>query len=68
MRALFVLSALLLAACPPADKEKRTPDAPAACTKVGQSCEFSPGKLGTCVSKDGCTDPGPACFVCQSQH
>jgi hypothetical protein len=59
--------ALGLVACPPADKTKPAPKEEG-CTRVGQSCEFSPGKLGTCVVKDTCTDPPPACFVCQSQH
>ena len=54
---------VLVAGCPPAEKNKAE-----ACTRVGQQCEFSPGKLGTCVTKDGCTDPPPACFTCQSQH
>jgi hypothetical protein len=67
MRLPLVASfALVLTACPPA--EKKDPNPMAACAKVGQSCEFSPGKLGTCVQKDGCTDGSPACFVCQSQH
>jgi hypothetical protein len=59
--------ALATAACPPDDKKAPAGAAnPAVCTKVGQSCEFSPGKLGTCVTKDGCQ--GEGCFVCQSQH
>jgi hypothetical protein len=73
MRALALLvlvSALAatLLACPPDDKKApATTRAPSgACEKVGQSCEFSPGKLGTCVSKDDCG--APPCFVCQSQH
>ena len=49
------------------DSKKGDPAAPSpsACTAFGQSCEFSPGKLGTCVMKDNCTKD---CFVCQSQH
>ncbi len=66
--ALAAVLALACAACPPNEKK----DAPAsgsqgACTKVGQSCEVSPGKLGTCVQRDDCP-AGGACFVCQSQH
>ncbi len=56
--------ALVLAGCP----EKGSPakaDA-AACTKVGQSCEYAPGKLGSCVQQDDCATP--PCLVCQSQH
>jgi hypothetical protein len=68
MRSLVVAFAILLLGCPPADKKEKKETTPTACTKVGQSCEFSPGKLGTCVQKDGCTGDGPACFVCQSQH
>jgi hypothetical protein len=37
-----------------------------ACAEVGQRCEFSPGKLGSCVKLDSCTSGN--CFVCQSQH
>lgn len=38
------------------------------CAKFGDNCEFAPGKLGSCVEKDGCTSGGTECFVCQSQH
>ncbi len=61
-----MLGALLLCACPPADKREVAPARPDGCARMGQSCEVSPGKLGTCVEKTDCT--GPACFVCQSQH
>ena len=56
----------LLLGCPPDDKKNPAPAASTACAKVGQSCEYSPGKLGTCVQKDECTTGN--CFVCQSQH
>lgn len=36
------------------------------CRKFGESCELSPGKLGSCQQKEQCT--GPNCFFCQSQH
>ena len=62
----LVLLAATLLGCPPDDKKGPAPAAPKACEKVGQSCEYSPGKLGTCVQKDDC--PSGACFVCQSQH
>jgi hypothetical protein len=38
---------------------------PAKCTSIGQTCEFSPNKLGSCVLKDNCSQD---CLVCQSQH
>jgi hypothetical protein len=38
----------------------------AACAEVGQRCEVSPGKLGSCVLIDGCRQDN--CYVCQSQH
>lgn len=60
--ALFVLPG-----CPPESRREPKGSEPAACTKVGQTCEFSPGKLGTCVQKDDCA-PGQSCFTCQSQH
>ena len=36
------------------------------CKKFGDSCEFSPGKLGSCMERENCT--GPHCLFCQSQH
>jgi len=52
-------------ACP-----QQTSDAPAdtraPCQEVGQRCEVSPGKLGSCVVRDNCRETN--CFVCQSQH
>lgn len=78
---LAALLGLVLVACPPAEKADGADAAvkvnkagspgttlPAPCTKFGQTCEVSPGKLGTCVVRDGCTEPPAACFVCQSQH
>ena len=67
MRTIVVFSALILFGCPPAsDKSSGASQKTAACTKVGDTCEFSPGKLGSCVHKDDCTvEP---CLVCQSQH
>ena len=67
MKASFTfLVAVLVAGCPPS--EKKAPTKQEGCTRVGQNCEFSPGKLGTCVAKDGCAEAAPACFTCQSQH
>jgi hypothetical protein len=65
MRALVLLLPLLFAGCPPSG-EKSAPAKPARCTKVGDQCEVSPGKLGACVRRDDCTQGD--CFVCQSQH
>jgi hypothetical protein len=65
---------VMLAGCPPtekadkSDKKEPTPARGDSCSRVGQRCEVSPGKLGTCVQRDGCMDPKPSCFVCQSQH
>lgn len=38
---------------------------PDKCTRVGQTCEFSKNKLGSCVMRDNCAED---CLVCQSQH
>ena len=65
--ALALVLVLLLAGCPPSQKHDGTDAASGACTKVGQTCEVSAGKLGTCVAQDSCPAPG-TCFVCQSQH
>ena len=68
----LVVLLFLLTGCPPTD-QKASPDSssststPRACSKVGQSCEVTAGKLGTCVQKDDCSDPA-GCFVCQPQH
>jgi len=60
---------LFLAACPPASSstEGSLQKPAGACTKEGQNCEYSPGKIGLCTSKgDGC-DGGP-CLSCMSLH
>jgi hypothetical protein len=67
MKLLAIPLALVLVGCPPSEKRSPTDAAAGACSKVGQTCEVSPGKLGTCVSQDSCPTPG-GCFVCQSQH
>jgi hypothetical protein len=65
MRSGAVLTiALLVCAC--SDKAARKTAAPKPCEHFGQTCEFAPKKLGTCVEKPNCT--GPGCLVCQSQH
>jgi hypothetical protein len=64
---LLFVAAIFVAGCPPSEK-KNDPAKQEGCTRVGQNCEFSPGKLGTCVAKDGCTEASPSCFSCQSQH
>lgn len=65
--AVTSLAVSLLGAC---DKspggEKKPPATAAACAKFGDTCEVSPGKLGSCVQKDECANP--PCLVCQSQH
>lgn len=74
MRLVFLAAlALALFGCPPAsDKAASDGGSPAAlakplgCAKVGDSCEFAPGKLGSCVHVDDCTNE--PCLVCQSQH
>ena len=68
MRGRIALGSLAIAlcGCPPSEKSERKEPGP--CARFGQTCEISPGKLGTCVLKDGCSEPTAACFVCQSQH
>jgi hypothetical protein len=63
MRTVLFVVLAAVAACTP--KDKASGGERAKCTSVGQTCEFSPGKLGTCVARDDCTSD---CFVCQSQH
>jgi hypothetical protein len=60
--ALVVLQAALLAGCPSEASKTREP--PAICTKAGDPCTVSPGKLGLCVEPgDGRTS-----LACQSLH
>ena len=66
--AFLFFAAIPLLGCPPASDKSASTDSGKAmvCTKVGDPCEFSPGKLGSCVHKDDCTTE--PCLVCQSQH
>jgi hypothetical protein len=58
----ILFASLQLAGCVP---DKATvADPPAACTKIGDPCTFSPGKLGLCVES---ASGGPT-LICQSQH
>jgi hypothetical protein len=50
-----------LGGCPGGKAQKIEP-----CRRFGQTCEVSPGKLGTCVERTNCT--GEDCLLCQSQH
>jgi hypothetical protein len=64
---LALFGAALLVSATGCHERKAGPPAPLpACAAVGQRCEFSPGKLGSCVQRDDCQ--GQNCFVCQSQH
>jgi hypothetical protein len=65
MRSVLFATLVAISACTPKDKTSGHSTDPAKCTTVGQTCEYSPGKLGTCVARDDCTSD---CFVCQSQH
>jgi len=63
----ILCAALVVLGCPPSNKSEVREKAEAgACQRVGDSCEYSPGKLGTCVAKDDC--PSGSCLTCQSQH
>jgi len=62
-RILLAATVIAVSGCP---THKNRDAAPERCTAFGQSCLFAPGKLGTCVIREGCT--GPNCLVCQSQH
>jgi len=68
MRSFLTLLLLLsVTGCPARSHDKADPSL-SACRKFGDRCEFLPGKLGSCVVRDGCTGTGSECFVCQSQH
>lgn len=64
-RPLLALVLLANAACP-AQTASPTEGSAAPCAAVGQRCQVSPGKLGSCVLVDNCGRDN--CFVCQSQH
>ena len=61
--AILVVLSLLLWGCPKGTGTRRAPEP---CTKLGQQCEFEPGKLGACSYKANCTTND--CLYCQSQH
>jgi hypothetical protein len=63
-RRLLALLFLVVTGCP--GKKAAQDFAPKPCARFGDSCEFSPGKLGSCVERTGCS--GPNCLICQSQH
>lgn len=63
MHRALLLVLLFTLAC--GTKSKGT--APVACQKFGDTCEYSPGKLGTCVELTQC-EAGKSCLTCQSQH
>lgn len=43
-----------------------SPRATEPCRKLGEQCQFEPGKLGACSYRANCD--GPDCLYCQSQH
>ncbi|HYQ41615.1 MAG TPA: hypothetical protein VER11_06600 [Polyangiaceae bacterium] len=61
----LILLVMSVTGCPERHQNQGRPSLPP-CRKFGDSCEFAPGKLGSCVLRDGCT--GSECFTCQSQH
>jgi hypothetical protein len=61
----LVLLGIGIAGCPE-QVSKDAPGSAAPCKELGQNCEVSPGKLGSCVVVDNCREGN--CFVCQSQH
>jgi hypothetical protein len=60
---------LALVGCPSAGNsvEGSSQKPTTTCTRDGQNCEYSPGKIGLCTAKaDGCD--GSLCFACVSLH
>ncbi len=57
------LLAVTLSGCPGKGSVKKAPEP---CRRLGDQCEFSPGKLGACSYRANCT--GAGCLYCQSQH
>ncbi len=63
--ALALLFGSLLAGCPAGSAGPSPSGTAQKCAHVGQTCEFAPNKLGSCVIRDNCAED---CLVCQSQH
>jgi hypothetical protein len=70
---MFVVFALALAATgcrssgtAPAEPEGTPSDPVKVCSKEGQTCVFTEGKLGLCTMKMGCD--AASCFTCMSLH
>ena len=61
----IVFTLVALAACQAPGSAPAPAGEPPKCTRVGQTCEYSPNKLGSCVMRDNCSQD---CLVCQSQH
>jgi hypothetical protein len=61
----IVCSVAALAACQSPGSGPAPSSGPQKCTRIGQTCEYSPNKLGSCVLRDNCSED---CLVCQSQH
>jgi hypothetical protein len=61
---LFVIIASVLSFAGCVSEMATVAEPPATCTKVGDSCTFSPGKLGLCVESAN----DSSVLVCQSQH
>ena len=61
-----ILVSVLLLGCPSKSSHQKPTGGARPCTKFGENCELSPGKLGSCVRRDDCNQGN--CFVCQSQH
>lgn len=62
----FALAVIVACHAPPPLQRDASAEPSSACTKLGATCTFSPGKLGTCVEVEQTS--GAATFVCQSQH
>jgi hypothetical protein len=61
---LFVITASVLSLAGCVSEKATVAEPPATCTKVGDPCTFSPGKLGLCVESAN----DSSVLVCQSQH
>ena len=62
----LLLFVVCVACRAPAGSSDAAAPAESACTKIGATCTFAPGKLGMCVEAEPATSP--ATLVCQSQH
>jgi hypothetical protein len=73
MSRALAIAALLLVGCSPGTSAPSAPtgttsDPVTVCGKDGQTCVYSPGKLGVCTTNVQARCDGGFCLTCMSVH